>query len=180
MWTIAENNTDKSVNGYLPTASASAGLNSNFGGSSQQFSNGNEANTSNAFTWGGNASVNANYTIFDKRRDLTLSQLKETLNLTNLQLRQTIENNLLQVYQGYYQVAQLTENVDVLQEAIQISRERLRRAQYQLDYGQGSGLGVLNAEVDIQRDSVNILNAKMQLANAKRKPKRVDGASNQY
>ncbi|MFK8010150.1 MAG: TolC family protein [Saprospiraceae bacterium] len=165
---VSQNQTDKSVNGYLPTVSANAGLNGNFGGSSQSFGNGGEASTSNAFTWGGNASVQANYTIFDKRRDLTLEQLKESLSLSNLQLRQTIEQNLLQVYNEYFQVAQLSENVNALLEAISISRERLRRAQYQLDFGQGSGLNVLNAEVDIQRDSVNLLNAKMNLENAKR------------
>jgi len=165
---ISQNQTDKSVNGYLPTVSANAGLNGNFGGSLQKFGNGNEASTSNAFTWGGNATVQANYTIFDKRRDLTLEQLKESLSLSNLQLKQTIEQNLLQVYNGYFQIAQLSENVNALLEAINISRERLRRAQYQLDFGQGSGLNVLNAKVDIQRDSVNLLNTKMNLENAKR------------
>ncbi|MFK7771435.1 MAG: TolC family protein [Saprospiraceae bacterium] len=165
---ISQNQTDKSVNGYLPTVSANAGLNGNFGGSTQTFGNGGEASTANAFTWGGNGAVQANYTVFDKRRDLTLEQLKETLSLSNLQLKQTIEQNLLQVYNGYFQVAQLSENVNALLEAISISRERLRRAQYQLDFGQGSGLNVLNAEVDIQRDSVNLLNSKMNLENAKR------------
>lgn len=166
--TLAQNQTDKSVNGYLPTVSATAGMSGNFGGSTQTFGNGNEASTANAFTWGGNASVRADYTIFDKRRDLTLEQLKESLSLSNLQLKQTIEQNLLQVYNGYYQVAQLAENVNVLREAITISQERLRRAEFQLDFGQGSGLNVLNAQVDIQRDSVNLLNAKMNLENAKR------------
>lgn len=165
---ISQNQTDKSVNGYLPTVSANAGVNGNFGGSSQTFGNGGEASTSNAFTWGGNATVQANYTVFDKRRELTLEQLKESLVLSNLQLKQTIEQNLLQVYNGYFQVAQLSENVNALLEAINISRERMRRAQYQLDFGQGSGLNVLNAKVDIQRDSVNLLNAKMNLENAKR------------
>lgn len=112
--------------------------------------------------------MQANYTIFDKGRDLTLEQLKESLSLSNLQLKQTIEQNLLQVYNGYFQVAQLSENVNALLEAINISGERLRRAQYQLDFGQGSGLDVLNAQVDIQRDSVNLLNTKMNLENAKR------------
>ena len=165
---VAENLTDKSVNGYLPTVAANGGLNGSLGGSNQKFNNGMEATTSNAFTWGGNASVGANYTIFDKRRDLTLEQLKASLNLSNLQLRQTIEQNLLQVYNNYFQVAQLAENVNALQEAIAISKERLRRSEYQLEYGQGSGLVVLNAKVDIQRDSVNLLNAKTNLDNAKR------------
>lgn len=165
---IARNQTDKKANGYLPTVTANGGLSGNFGGSSQKFGNGNEASTANAFTWGANASVAAAYTILDKRRDLTLDQLKESLTLTDLQLKQTIEQNLLQIYNIYYQVAQLSENVSALQEAINISNERLRRAEYQLELGQGSGLDVLNARVDIQRDSVNILNAVMNLQNEKR------------
>jgi outer membrane protein TolC len=165
---IAENNTDKRANGYLPTVNATGGLNGSLGGSRQVFNSGMEATVSNAFQWGANAGVNANYTVFDKRRDLTLEQLKENVSLVNLQLRQTIENNLLQVYNGFFQVAQLEENIAALEQAMSISRERLQRANYGLEYGQGSGLNVLNAEVDIQRDSVNILNAEQQLANARR------------
>ena len=165
---IAKNQTERKANGYLPTVSATGGLNGNFGGSSQKFNNGNEASTSNAVTWGANASVRADYTIIDKRRDLTLEQLKESLILSDLQLKQTIEQNLLQIYNSYYQVAQLSENIEAFNEVLNISNERLRRAEYQLDLGQGSGLDVLNARVDIQRDSVNILNALMNLKNEKR------------
>lgn len=165
---LAENLTDKKVNGYLPTVALNGGLNGSLGGSNQKFSSGTEASTTRAFNWGGNASVDANYTIFDKRRDITLQQLKESLNLSNLELRQTIEQNLLQVYNGYYQIAQLSENLLALEEAIDISKDRMRRSEFQLELGQGNGLSVLNAKVDIQRDSVNILNAKTNLANAKR------------
>ncbi len=165
---ITKKQADKKLNGYLPTVGANAGLNGQFGGSSQKFSTGQEASTSNAFTWGANAGVNANYTLIDKRRDLTLEQLNETLNLTNLQLKQTIENNLFQLYNGYYRVAQISNSLNALREAIKISRERLRRVQTQFDYGQGTGLTVLNTKVDIQRDSVNILNAKLELENEKR------------
>ncbi|MEZ4918543.1 MAG: TolC family protein [Saprospiraceae bacterium] len=165
---VAENNTERRANGYLPRVSANAGLNSSLGGSHQSFSTGLEASTSNAFTWGGNASVGANYTLYDKRRSLTMDQLRESLNLSNLQLRQTIEANLLQVYAAYYQLAQLAENTAALEEALSISRERLRRAEYQQEYGQGSGLNVLNAQVDIQRDSVNLLTTRQLYANAQR------------
>ena len=165
---IAKNNTDKGANGYLPTVSATGGLNGSLGGSGQTFNTGMENTVSNAFTWGANAAVSTDYTLFDKSRDLTLEQLKENVTLVNLQLRQTIENNLLQVYNDFFQVAQLEENIAALEQAMSISRERLQRANYGLEYGQGSGLTVLNAEVDIQRDSVNILNAQQQLANARR------------
>lgn len=165
---LAENQTDKSVNGYLPTVSASGGVNGSFGGSTQQFSTGQENNVSSAFNWGANASVRADYTLLDKGRDLGLEQLKENLKLSNLELTQAIEQNLFQVYVSYYQVALQEENVEVLTQSIEISKERLRRAKSQLEFGQGNGLDVLNAEVDIKRDSVNLLNALLAVENEKR------------
>jgi len=165
---IAQNNTSRELNGYLPTVNATAGVNSRLGGSNQQFSNGSENTTSNAFNWGTNATVQANYTLVDKTRTLTVKQLEEVANLTDLQLRQTIENNVLTVFNNYYEVARLEQNSSVLEETIELSKKRLQRAQYQYDYGQGIRLNVLNAEVDIQRDSINLMNLKNQIANAKR------------
>lgn len=165
---IAKNLTDRKANGYLPVVVADAGLNGNLGSATQSFSNGLEASTSNAFNWGANASVGANYTIFDKRRDLNLEQLKQSVELSDLQLKQTIEQTLLNVYTQYYQIIQLKENIQSIEEVIDISRDRLKRAEYSLELGQGNGLDILNVQVDIQRDSVNLLNAEMSLANAKR------------
>ena len=165
---VANNNTSRELNGYLPTVNASAGLNANLGGSTQKFSNGNENKTSNAFNWGSNATVGANYTIVDKTRDATVQQLREIVSLSDLEKRQIIENNLLTVFNTYYEVARLVQNVVVQRETIEVSKQRLIRAQYQYEYGQGIRLDVLNAEVDIQRDSINLLNLGNQLANAKR------------
>ncbi len=165
---VAKNNTSRELNGYLPTVNATAGINSRLGGSKQRFGNGNENTTSNAFNWGSNATVQANYTLVDKSRDLVVKQLEEVANLRDLQLRQTIENNVLAVFNNYYQVAQLAQNSAVLEQTIELSKKRLQRAQYQYDYGQGIRLNVLNAEVDIQRDSINLLNLSNQLSNAKR------------
>ena len=165
---IAEGNASRELNGYLPTVNANAGVNSTLGGSTQQFSNGNENAVSNAFNWGTNASLSANYTLLDKTRDMTRKQLQEMVGLTDLQSQQVIENNLLQVFSSYFEVARITQNIEVLEQTLEVSGQRLLRAQYQYEYGQGIQLNVLNSEVDIQRDSINLLNAQNQLANAKR------------
>jgi len=165
---IAENLTDKRANGYRPTVSATGLLNGGYGSSAQNFSTGLDASTGQALSWNGTASVQADYTIYDKSRELSLDQLKEGLKLSNLQLQQSIQQNLLNVYQVYYQLAIAIENVEALEETIEVSSERLRRAEYQLEYGQGIGLDVLNARVDIQRDSVNLLNARLNVENSKR------------
>ena len=165
---LAENNTSRELNGYLPTVNATAGLNTRLGGGSQKLSTGLENSTSNAFNWGSNAAVQGNYTLIDKTRDNSVKQLEEIVDLQDLQLQQTIENNLLVVFNNYYEVARLTQNAAVQEQTIEVSKQRLQRATYQYDYGQGIRLNVLNAEVDIQRDSINLLNLKNQLANAKR------------
>ncbi len=165
---IAENNTSRELNGYLPTVNANAGLNSRLGGGSQKLFSGQENSTSNAFNWGGNAAVRGDFTLIDRTRDISVKQLEELVGLQDLQLQQIIENNLLAVFNNYYEVARLTQNSAVQEQTIELSKQRLQRATYQYDYGQGIRLDVLNAEVDIQRDSINLLNLKNQLANAKR------------
>ena len=165
---IARNNTSRELNGYVPVVNANAGLNANLGGSKQRFSSGAENTTSNAFNWSNNASVSANYTLIDRTREAVVDQLEAVANLSDLQLRQTIENNLLAVFNNYYEVGRLSQNTAVLEKTIEVSRQRLQRAQYRYDYGQGIRLDILNAEVDIQRDTINLLNLKNQLSTAKR------------
>ncbi|MEM1120108.1 MAG: TolC family protein [Bacteroidota bacterium] len=165
---IAQNNTTKELNSFLPTVNAVVGPNARIGGSKQTFSNGGENTTSNAFNWGTTANLNADYRIIDKTREMTVRQLEEIVELSDLQLRQTVETNLLQVFNLYYQIAQLTQNAQVFEETVAVSKQRLKRVQYQYDYGQGLRLDVLNAEVDIQRDSINLINLQNQLTNAKR------------
>ena len=69
--------------------------------------------------------------------------------LSELDARETIENTILQLFTVYYNVAQISENVRSLQQTLDISKDRLTRAEYQFNYGQSTKLGVLNAQVDI-------------------------------
>jgi outer membrane protein TolC len=55
-----------------------------------------------------------------------------------------------------------------LNQSLKISKDRLERVQYQIEYGQNTKLAVLNAEVDVNNDSINLLNTKQFVTNAKR------------
>lgn len=166
---IAENNKDILNSGYLPTLTGNAGGVYNKDNTNAEFSNGNIATLNGAESNRFNASLNVNYTIFDGLgRYYDYKQLKEQYQLSELQARETIENTVLQLFTVYYNVAQLIENVETLEETLAISKERIIRAQYQFDYGQGTQLDVLNAKVDISNDSINLINAKQQLKNTKR------------
>jgi outer membrane protein TolC len=166
---IATNNTDILNSGYLPTISANAGGTMDIGGLKITFADGNVQNISAGATQRYNASLGANYIIYDgKRRYYNLENLKVARSIAELNVRQSVETVLLQLLSAYYEVAKITLDVRAQQETLEVSRKRLQRAQYQFDYGQGSRLNVLNAEVDINRDSINFRNLERLLANTKR------------
>ena len=68
----------------------------------------------------------------------------------------------------YFQIARLSENNNNLKEALNISKQRLERAKYKNLYGQSTKLELLNAEVDVNNDSIALINSKQQYLNAKR------------
>ncbi|GAA4275671.1 TolC family protein [Aquimarina mytili] len=183
---VAKNNKGILNSGYLPSLVANAGANYQSANSTTSFPGVTErvpvAGTTDtitrprpdieiegAETQRYNASLNLNYTLFDGLgRFYNYKRLKEQYNLTELQARSTIENTILQLFTVYYEVARLSENVEILEETLRISRERVSRSNYQFEYGQNTKLNVLNAEVDVANDSINLLNTKQQLINTKR------------
>lgn len=116
-----------------------------------------------------NAGLTANYTLFDGLgRFYNFKRLKEQYQLTSLQARETIENTMIQMFSVYFEIARLTENKNVQEEALKISKQRIKRSEYAFEYGQNTKLDILNAQVDVTNDSINLLNTQQQLANAKR------------
>ena len=166
---IAKNNSSILNSRLLPTLSTNAGANYNLNNQEIEDQYGIITKNNGAETKTYNASVNLNYTIFDGLgRMYNYKQLKETHNLTELQARETIENTYLQLFSIYFQIARLSENTHNLKETLEISKQRLQRAQYQYDYGQSTKLELLNAEVDVNNDSINFIDANQQFINSKR------------
>lgn len=166
---VAENNASLQNSNYLPSFSSSAAANySNSNGTVVQKS-GEEQEFSNNETTGLSASVGFTYIIFDGfGRSNTYKKLQENYNISKLQARQMLENTILNIFNSYYEVARLTQDVQNQNETMNISRVRLLRAKYNFDYGQGSQLDILNAEVDYNNDSITYLTNSQLLANEKR------------
>jgi len=166
---IADNNQDILNSGYLPSLTGNAGANYTKDDQDVTFRDGENNSIQGAETTRYNASVNFNYVLFDGLgRFWNYKSLKEEYNLSSLQARETIELTLLQLFTVYYEVARLTENEQVLKQTYGNTQQRLKRAEYSFEYGQVNKLEVLNAEVDIVNDSINLLNTRQLLENAKR------------
>ncbi|WAC01568.1 TolC family protein [Lacinutrix neustonica] len=175
---VAENNSGILNSGYLPTLTGNAGATIDKQNTEGELANGEVRVANGAETRRYNASVNLNYTLFDGLGRLyNYKRLKEEYQLSELEARETIETTIIQLFSIYYRIAQLSENTEVLQQTIVISRDRLKRAGYQFDYGQSTKLAVLNAEVDINNDSISLINTKQDLKNTKRDLKVVLGNS---
>lgn len=166
---IAENNAGLLNSGFLPTLDGNSAATYNRDNLEAEFANGESTALNGAKSSRYNAALNLNYTLFDGLgRYYTYKRLKEEYKLSELQARETIENTISQLFTVYYNVAQVYENVKTLEQTLAISKERIRRAKYQFEYGQGTQLDILNAKVDVNNDSINLINAKQQLVNSKR------------
>ena len=166
---VAKNNKSVYNSGYLPTITGNAGASYSNNDTENEFENGATNSVTGAESKNYNASIGLNYTIFNGfNRQNTFKKLKESYNLTELQARQVIENTLTTLFLAYYEVARLTENETTQKQTLAISKKRLQRANYSFNYGQNTKLDVLNAEVDVNKDSITYINIRRELANAKR------------
>ncbi len=166
---IADNNQGFLNSGFLPSLSANGGGSYDRNNQEATFQDGSVRAIDGAETTRYNASLNLNYTLFDGLgRWYDYKRLKEEYDLSELQARETIEATMLQLFTVYFEVARLTENVEVLEETFSNTKNRLKRAEYSFAYGQTNKLDVLNAEVDLVNDSINLINGLQNLRNTKR------------
>ncbi|WP_425235625.1 TolC family protein [Ulvibacterium sp.] len=173
---IARNNTQiadveaSTLNsGYLPSLSASGGINYSDENQSVTFSDGTSTSIDGAITESYNASITAEYLIFDGlERKFGQDRNEENLTLAQLQERQQIENTVISVHENFFNVAYQKRVVENLGLNMANSKDRLVRAQKQLKYGQGTKLDELNAQVDLNNDSIAHIEAVRDLNNLKR------------
>lgn len=166
---IAENNKSVYNSGYLPSVTGNAGASYSNNNAKLTRHDGSITETNSAESNRLNASVGLNYMLFDGLgRSYNYKRLKEQYNLTELEAQTVIQNSLLQIFTNYFEVAQITENKKNISESLNISKQRLTRMEYGFQYGQNTKLEVLNAEVDVNNDSIGLINEDRMLANSKR------------
>ncbi|MEN8787644.1 MAG: TolC family protein [Flavobacteriales bacterium] len=162
----AKNNKSIYNTGFLPTATASADGKYSTSNAKITDQQGNERNIDAVETKGYGGSVGLNYILFNGgARKYNYDKLKNLYALSSLQRKTQIENTLIEVYTTFYNVARNQEQLKTVEEAFQISKERLERVSAQRKFGQQTTLDVLNAKVDANKDSINLLNVAVLVEN---------------
>ena len=166
---ISDNNASFLNSGYLPQINAGAGLIKSNQNVEIKTPSGLEGSLQDIESDSNSANISLNFIIVDGTgRKFNYKKSKELFNKSKLEVKEVIENTIFQLYTVYYEACRLIEEQNIFKANLEISRTRLNRKRLGLEFGQSTGLEVLNAEVDFKNDSIDYLNTISNLFNVKR------------
>ncbi len=147
--------------GMLPTVTANVIDNNGIQNASQTRTDGTVTSLDNAKNNSLNVGVGLDWTVFDGFRMFArYDQLKELQKLGEAQLKLTILTKISDVNETYFDLVQQQQQLAALDTTLVISRQRLELAQNRFTIGKASKLEVLNAQVDLNTDTTNLLKQK--------------------
>jgi outer membrane protein len=124
-----------------------------------------ETTAAESYTY--NAGVSAKYTVFAGGANKnTYQKLMVNADLSDAESRVNIESTIMQVVSAYYNVLRTQDNFKALKETLGLSRQRLELSKKQRELSGGSKINVLNAKVDLNKDSVGLVNAAQAVEEA--------------
>jgi len=154
--------------GMLPQVSLNFGQAYNINNTRQEFFSGDIREGDHVKTTNTNANILANWTLFDGMKMFTNREiLREYEDKGMVNLRLQMENTVTKVMDTYLMIEYQKKRIETIREAIGISQERLNLATLRRDIGTGSGMDVLQAQVDINADSSALINQLLVLKNLK-------------
>jgi outer membrane protein len=162
---IDETNITLGNAGILPSLNAVATNNNTVLNTTQKQSNGNEVEIDGARNTTLNYGLALEWTIFDGFKMFARhNQLKELKKLGETELKANILTNLSDVYESYYTIHSLEEQLKTLDSIIYVSEMRLTTAKNRFSIGKASKLEVLNAEVDLNADASTLVLLRQEIA----------------
>tara|TARA_B100000965_G_scaffold219323_1_gene183561 strand:- start:134 stop:1453 length:1320 start_codon:yes stop_codon:yes gene_type:complete len=165
---IAKNNSSILNNNYLPNIQLGSEINTNIQSIEIETPSGISGTLDDTQTDNSSAVLSIDYNIIDASgRKYNYKKSKELYSKSNLEVQEIIENTILQLFTVFFEVGRLSEEKEILKNSLDISKRRYERRLLEFEYGQTNNLEVLNAEVDVNSDSINLLNTSKKLFNAR-------------
>jgi outer membrane protein TolC len=164
---IASNNRTLGNAGFLPTIELSASQTERVEDS--EFEAGGESQTtSGARSSVKNAAVNLDWTIFDGLQMFAAyDRLTELEKMGEQSFRLDAELLVSQIINSYYNIIRLNEQLNVLQNTVEVSLERIEIEETKVDLGSGSEYELLQARSDLSADRAALLREQNILTEAK-------------
>jgi outer membrane protein TolC len=164
---IAENNNSVGNAGFLPTLNLSGSRTESI--DNNEFRAGGQSQTTNgARSTVTNASLNLNWTLFDGLGMFrTYDLLGELEKISSAEKRLEVENLLREITLAYFDIVRIENQVQVLENTVDVSLERIEIEETKLDLGSGSEVELLQARSDLNADRSAVLRESILLNEAK-------------
>lgn len=150
--------------GLSPTISVNASVNNSNLNSYQVFNTGAEQNRKGAISSGVNASLNADWLVFD---GLRMFAVKKRLDLNEsagrLQLQQEMENTVSSVLTAYYDMVRVNEMLKAARQNLKLYEERRKIAALRLEIGSDSKVELMMARADENKAQSTIMQLELQM-----------------
>jgi outer membrane protein len=156
--------------GFFPVVSAAAQKNFSSSHLRQEFFNALQEplDRSGVNNNNSNSGVTLNWTIFDGLgMFIARDRLTQLVDAGRTNAKITIENTVADVSSAYYEIIRQYQRVRALQNALDISKDRLELAKAFYDVGTGSKVDFINAQVDYNGDTAAYIAQEQNLRNSK-------------
>lgn len=154
--------------GMSPQVSLNANLNMANVNSYQEFGNGTVQDRNGAQSVNAGASLNVNWIIFDGLKMFAVKKrLNLNENLSELEVKQQMENTIYLVTLNYYEIVRLQKLIKASEYNLTLLEERKKLAKMKLDVGSDSKVDLLMTQSEENKARTDLERLKQQLAVAK-------------
>jgi outer membrane protein TolC len=162
---IAENNV--TYKPFLPNVTASGSQNQSHSNSTRTLAANPVETTIDAKANNLNAGVALNWRMFDGLAMFaTYHRQKEALDVSEQEVKMSLENLIAQVCYEYYNIIVLKNRLSAAQYSLTLSQERYQQAMEMYTLGSSSGLDLRQAKIDLNADSSKLVTQEEVLQNA--------------
>ena len=165
---IASNNATLGNAGAYPLIQLLAGENFQDNNIHQAYNTGTELTRTGVQSYITNANLAMTWTVFQGfKMYATYGRLKELDKIGADNLRMTIENNIAQLLNGYFDIVQQKQQMKAVNTNMAFYDEKLKIAKEKMDIGSSSKLDFLQAKVDLNAQKSRYLSLKITITAAK-------------
>lgn len=164
----ASNNFSIGNAGFLPSLELTASRNESVEDSEFESASGDSQTNTGARSTSTSAAINLNWTIFDGFQMFSsYDRLGKLKDVSDEELRSDMENLVSQIALSYFNIIRISEQIKILQDNIDVSRERIEIEEAKVDIGSGSEYDLLQARSDLNTDRASLLREQNILTEAK-------------